>query len=152
MGTVEQVGLKTTRIRSLSGEQISVANSDLVSSRVSNYKRMRERRIVFRLGLIYQTPPAKLREAKTIITETISARDDARFDRAHFFSYGDFSLVFEVVYYVLSADYNLYMDVQEAVNLEIYERFEKAGLEFAYPTQTIFVGKAEGGSDPAITA
>ncbi|RMF95662.1 MAG: mechanosensitive ion channel family protein [Candidatus Schekmanbacteria bacterium] len=141
LGTVEKIGLKTTRIRSLSGELIIVSNNDLLSSRIRNYKQMMERRILFSIGVTYQTPAEKLELIPKIINEIITKEELARFDRAHFKSYGDFSLNFEIVYYVLSPDYNTYMDVQQRINLEIYRRFEKEGIEFAYPTQTLFIEK-----------
>ncbi|MEM8534134.1 MAG: mechanosensitive ion channel family protein [Chloroflexota bacterium] len=139
MGTVEHIGLKTTRIRSLTGEQIIFSNTDLVSSRVRNYKRMHERRIDFMLTITYDTPYEKLKEIPSIVQEIIESQEQVRFDRAHFKEYADFSLNFEVVYYVLDPDYNLYMDIQQAINLEIYRRFELEGLDFAYPTRTLYV-------------
>ncbi|MGD2082927.1 MAG: mechanosensitive ion channel family protein [Chromatiales bacterium] len=142
MGAVEQVGLKTTRIRSLSGEQLVFSNSDLLKSRIRNYGRMYERRVVFNIGVTYQTPRAKLERIPGMIREAIEAQAKTRFDRSHFKEYGSFSLTFETVYYVLAPDYNLYMDIQQAVNLSIHERFEEQEIEFAYPTQTLFV-KAE---------
>lgn len=142
MGTVEHVGVKTTRLRSLGGEQLVFANSDLTNSRVRNYKRMTERRVVFKLGLTYATPVAKLRTIPQTIKSIIESVEKTRFDRAHFSSYGDFNLVIEVVYYVLSNDYNIYMDLQQEINLAIKEAFEKQEIEFAYPTQTIYVNSA----------
>lgn len=139
LGSVEQVGLKTTRIRSLSGEQVIVSNNDLLSSRIRNYGRMFERRIVFHLGVVYQTPAEKLRRIPDIVREVIEAEDETRFDRAHFQRYGDFALVFEIVYYVTQNDYARYMDIQQAVNLKVFEVFAKEGIEFAYPTQTLFM-------------
>lgn len=139
LGTVEQIGLKTTRIRSLSGEQLIFSNNDLLSSRIRNYKRMAERRIVFSVGVIYQTPYEKVQKIPSIIRKIIESQEQARFDRAHFKEYGDFSLRFEVVYWVLVPDYAVYMDIQQAINLAIYERFEEEGIEFAYPTQTLYV-------------
>lgn len=139
LGTVEHIGLKTTRIRSLSGEQLIFGNGDLLSSRIRNFKRMQERRVVFSLGVVYQTKPEKLRKAVEIIRETIQAQDKVRFDRSHFQKYGDFALIFENVYWVLTPDYNVYMDIQQAINLKLYDRFEAEGIEFAYPTQTLFV-------------
>jgi len=147
MGTVEHVGLKTTRIRSLSGEQIVFSNNDLLGSRVRNYKKMFQRRIVFEIGVTYQTPADKLEGIGKMIREIIEAQPDTRFDRSHFKSYGDFALVFETVYYVLKPDYTLYMDTQERINLEIYRRCEREGIDFAYPTQTIFVEKTGAVSD-----
>lgn len=142
-GTVEHIGLKTTRIRSLSGEQIIFSNSDLLSSRIRNYKRMYERRIVLTLGVTYQTPLEKLKAVPRIIREAVETQNDARFDRAHFKGYGDFSLNFEYVYYVKKPDYNTYMDVQQAINLAVYERFAAEGIEFAYPTQTLYVNRPD---------
>ena len=141
MGSVENVGLKTTRVRSLSGEQLVFANSDLLSSRVRNYGRMYKRRVVFHLGVTYQTPRDKLELIPTILREAVDAQKDTTFDRAHFSKYGDYSLDFETVYYVLSPDYNIYMDIHQAVNLHIHRRFEEEGIEFAYPTQTLFVAR-----------
>ena len=141
MGTVEHIGLKTTRIRSLSGEQLVFSNTDLLQSRIRNFKRMYERRVVFTLGVIYQTPYEKLQKIPQIIREIIEKQHPVRFDRAHFKSFGDFSLNYEIVYWVQDPDYNVYMDVQQAINLEIYRRFAEEGIEFAYPTQSIFVEK-----------
>lgn len=142
LGTVEHVGLRTTRVRSLSGEQVIVPNSDLVNSRIQNYQRMQERRVVITLGVTYQTPLERLREIPGLVREIIEAQEPVRFDRAHFCAYGAFSLDFEIVYWVLEPDYALHMDVQQAINLAIFEAFAERGVEFAYPSQTIFV---EGG-------
>jgi small-conductance mechanosensitive channel len=142
LGSVEKVGLKTTRLRSLSGEQLVFSNADLLGSRLRNYGRMYQRRVVFPLGVTYQTPREKLELIPTILREAVEAQgEQVRFDRSHFKAYGDFSLNFETVYYVLAADYNLYMDIQQAINLIIHRRFEEEGIEFAYPTQTLFVEK-----------
>lgn len=139
MGTVETIGLKTTRIRSISGEEIILSNSDLTSSRVKNYKRMQLRRVVFKIGVTYDTPLEKLKNIPAIIKNIIISVKDAKLDRVHFANYGDFSLIFEIVYYVLSNDYNKYMDIQQEINLKIKEEFEKSKIEFAYPTQTLFL-------------
>ena len=139
MGSVEYVGLKTTRLRSLSGEQLVFSNSDLLSSRIRNYGRMYERRVQFDIGVTYQTPRDKLLRIPPIIKAAVTQHTDTRFDRSHFKQYGDFALVFESVYFVLGPDYNRYMDIQQAINLHIHEQFEKAGIEFAYPTQTLLV-------------
>lgn len=142
LGSVEKVGLKTTRLRSLSGEQLIFSNNDLLGSRIRNYGRMFERRVLFSIGVTYQTPAEKLRAIPDMLRRAVESQEHVRFDRAHFQKYGDFALVFEVVYYVLSADYNRYMDIQQAINLRIYEDFDENEIEFAYPTQTIFVNKA----------
>lgn len=134
-GTVEHIGIKSTRLRSLDGEQIVVSNADLLGSRVRNFGLMYERRVVFKLGITYETPREKIREVAGIMERAIRAHDKTRFDRAHFASYGVFSLDFEAVYYVLDPAYNAYMDIQQAVNLQVHEDFEKLGVEFAYPTQ-----------------
>lgn len=148
LGSVENVGLKTTRLRSLSGEQLVMSNADLLSSRIRNYGRMYERRIVFNLGVTYQTPREKLKKIPGIIREAVEAQDKTRFDRSHFKAYGDFALDFETVYYVLEPDYNVYMNIQQAVNLAIHERFEQEMIEFAYPTQTLYVQQV-GASAPS---
>lgn len=139
MGSVEYVGLKTTRLRSLSGEQLVFSNSDLLNSRIRNYGRMYQRRVPFDLGVTYQTPREKLIKIPEIIREAVERLDKTRFDRSHFKEYGNFALTFESVYYVLGPDYNEYMDIQQAINLHIHERFEQEGIEFAYPTQTLYV-------------
>ncbi len=141
LGTVEHIGIKTTRVRSLGGEQLVFSNTDLTNSRVRNYKRMDKRRVVFRLGVTYETGLRELKEIPVVITNIIKGINDTVFDRTHFFSYGDFSLVFEVVYYVIGSDYNKYMDIQQEINLKIKEEFEKHGIEFAYPTQTLYLNK-----------
>ncbi len=137
MGTVEHVGLKTTRVRSLSGEQLVFSNSDLLSSRVRNFKRMDERRIVFEFGVQYDTGYARLKEIPGIVRQVIEGLENSRFDRAHFRSFGDSSLDFEVVYFMLVPDFGAYMDVQQAINLELYRIFEERGIEFAFPTRTL---------------
>jgi small-conductance mechanosensitive channel len=148
-GTVEHVGIKTTRVRSLGGEQIVFSNADLLQSRLRNFKRMSERRVLFTLRVVYQTPAAVLETIPGILRGIVEAQPDTRFDRAHFTSYGDFALSFEVVYYVLSADYNRYMDLQQAINLEIHRRFADEQIEFAYPTQTVLVQKGTPSADAA---
>jgi len=141
VGTIEYIGIKTTRIRSLSGEQIVASNTDLTNSRVRNFKRMERRRVVFRLGVVYQTSAANLEEIPKIVREIIEKKEDTVFDRGHFAAYGDFSLNFEFVYFVIGSDYLKYMNTQQAINMEIYRTFEEKGIEFAYPTQTLFVNK-----------
>ncbi|HEY3402293.1 MAG TPA: mechanosensitive ion channel family protein [Ohtaekwangia sp.] len=140
-GTVENIGIKTTRLKSLTGEQLIVSNSDLTKSRLHNFKRMDRRRIIFTFGVTYQTKADKLREIPGLVKQFIEAHPKVTFDRAHFSSYGASSLNFEVVYFVESAEYNDYMDIQQSVNLKIFEEFEKRGIQFAYPTQTIFLEK-----------
>lgn len=139
LGTVEHIGLKTTRIRSLSGEQIIFANADLLNSRIRNFKRMFERRVMFSIGVTYQTPAEKLAIIPSLIRGIIEQQPQTRFDRSHFKEYGDSALIFETVYYVLNSDYNVYMNIQQEINLLIYRRFREEGIEFAYPTRTVFL-------------
>jgi len=146
LGSVEHIGLKTTRIRSLTGEQLVFSNADLLKSRIRNFGRMRERRVVFTVGVTYGTPKEKLEKIPGILRAAVESQPRTRFDRAHFKQFGDFSLNFETVYYMGVPDYNAYMDVQQAINLFIYEQFAKEGIEFAYPTQTIFLAS---GGEPA---
>ncbi len=144
LGTVERIGLKTTRVRSLHGEQLVFSNSDLLNSRIRNFKRMFERRIVFSIGVVYGTPYAKLEKIPQLIREIIQREEVVRFDRSHFRDYGDFSLNFETVYWVMSPDFNVYMDVQQRINLEIYRVFEAEEINFAFPTRTVHLETKEG--------
>lgn len=139
VGTVERIGIKTTRLRSLQGEQIVVANSDLLGSRIHNYKRMEERRVVLAIGVTYQTTADQLRMVPGILERAVEAVEGVRFDRAHFKSFGDYDLKFECVYWVESSDYAVFMDAQQTINLTIFEAFEDAEIEFAFPTQQLFV-------------
>ncbi|MBM3316898.1 MAG: mechanosensitive ion channel family protein [Candidatus Eisenbacteria bacterium] len=139
MGTVEHVGVKTTRVRSLTGEQLIFSNADLLRSRIRNYKRMTERRILFSLGVTYQTPVEKLERIPGILRGIIESQELARFERAHFKAHGDFALQFEVVYWMTRPEFGAYMDVQQAINLAIHRAFAAEGIEFAYPTQTLFL-------------
>lgn len=150
-GTIEYVGIKTTRMRTLGGEELICSNTYLTNSRVHNFKRMEERRISFKLGVTYQTPQAKLRRIPGIVKAIVDAKTDVRFDRGHFSGFGDFSLDFEFVYFVLSPDYMFYMDKQQAIYLDIAEAFEQEGIDFAYPTQSLFVEKAGNVTEAAKT-
>lgn len=137
MGSVEHIGLKTTRIRSLGGEQIIFSNSDLLKTRVRNYKRMYERRVVFTFKLPYDTPLEKIELVPSVVRKIIEAQKKVRFDRAHFFKFGDSTLDFEVVFWVLDADYNLYMDIQQSINLAVLRELARLQLRLAFPTYTI---------------
>jgi small-conductance mechanosensitive channel len=137
-GTVEAIGIKSTRLRSLSGEQIVLSNGDLLKARVRNYGLLYERRVAFGIGIVYETPRELVREVPAILERAIRARPKTRFDRAHFASLGADSLKYEAVYYVLDSDYNTYMDIQQAINLELLEEFARRGIEFAYPTNKQF--------------
>ena len=143
VGTIEHIGIKTTRIRALSGEQVVMSNTDLTGSRIHNYKKLQRRRVVFPLGVIYQTPAEKLKLIPDLVKQIIVENPDTEFDRGHFKNFGDFSLNFEFVYYVLSADYTTYMNIQQNINMEIFEKFEENGIGFAYPSQTLFLNKED---------
>ena len=140
-GTVEHIGIKTTRVRSLSGEQLIFSNKDLTNSRVRNYKRMQSRRVAFSIGVTYDTPHDKLREIPGLLKQIIDAVDRTDFSRAHFKEFADSSLNFEIVYFVLTQDYDVYMDVQQDINYGIKEAFDARGIEFAFPTQTLYLQK-----------
>jgi small-conductance mechanosensitive channel len=144
MGSVEHIGMKTTRIRSISGEQIIISNSDLLGSRIRNFGRMEERRQVFTVGVVYETPVEKLEKIPGIIRGIVEAQKQVRFDRCHFAKYGTFSLDFETVYFVTSPDYTLFMDTQQAINLAILRALEAEGVQLAYPTQVIYARANEG--------
>ncbi len=139
LGTVEYVGIKTTRLKSISGEEIIIANTDLTSSRIRNFKRMRQRRIVFKFGVVYDTSTEQLAKIPVLIEEIINDTENALCDRAHFSGYGEYSLDFEVVYFISSNDYNLYMDAQQKINLKVKSEFAKHQIEFAYPTQVNYL-------------
>ncbi|MCC5794723.1 MAG: mechanosensitive ion channel family protein [Chromatiales bacterium] len=138
LGTVEYIGLKTTRLRSLSGEQIIMSNNDLLNSRIHNFQRMPERRVVFSFGVIYQTPVEKVEKIPGIVREAVENLPKTRFDRAHFRGFGESSLDFEVVYFTLDPAFNFFMDTQQAINLQMMRRFTQEGIDFAYPTRTLY--------------
>jgi small-conductance mechanosensitive channel len=139
MGSVEYIGIKSTRLRSLSGEQIIIANSDLLGSRVRNYGRMNERRVVFSTSVTYETSIEQLEQIPAMIRRIVESQADTRFDRSHFAKHAAASIDYETVYYVLSADYNKYMDIQQAINLTLHRELQQRGVEFAYPTQKLYV-------------
>jgi len=138
LGTVDRIGLKSTRIQSLSGEQIILANADLLKSRIRNFKRMRERRVLFTFAVTYQTAADALAALPGRLRDIIQAQPRTRFDRAHLREFGDSGLIFEVVYYVLDVDYNVYMDTQQAINLALLEALRAQGVGFAHPVRVMF--------------
>lgn len=140
-GTVEHIGIKSTRVRSISGEQLIFANTDLTNSRLCNYKRMTNRRVVFKLGVTYDTDLKKVKEIPELVGQIIRELPGAVFDRAHFAAFGPYSLDFEIVYFVEGSDYLKYMDIQQSINQAIMEAFAKRKIKFAYPTQTVMVEK-----------
>ncbi len=143
LGTVDRIGWRTTSLKSLGGETIVLANSDLARSRLRNYRRMTERRIVVTFGVGYGTPAAKLAWIPKFVRETIEGIEGLRFDRSHFKGYGESSLDFETVFYVLSPDYTVYMERQEKLLMAIYVRFEQEGIAFAHPIRTLRIPQAQ---------
>ena len=142
-GNVERIGIKTSHVRSIDGEQLVMPNAMLVSTVIHNFKRLQRRRIVFTIGVVYYTPAEKLKKIPDIVRKVIDDQKDATFDRTHLSSFGDFSVNFEIVYYVESPEYLVYMDVHHAISISIFEKFETEKIEFAFPTQTLFVTKQE---------
>jgi small-conductance mechanosensitive channel len=141
MGVVEKIGFKTTRISALGGEEVVVANSKLTSQKIHNYKKMKKRRIVVNFGVVYGTSQEKMKRIPEIVKNIVDGISDIDFDRVHFKKFADFSLVFELVYYVDTGDYNAYMDHNQKLHLQIKEQFEKENIEMAFPTQTIHVNQ-----------
>lgn len=142
MGVVEYIGIKTTRIRALRGEEIVISNQELTSSRIHNFKKLAERRVVFSFGVVYETSAAVLEKVGGVVREIINSVELARFDRAHFHAFSESSLDFEVVYYLKSSDYNKYMDVHQDILLKVKEALEKEGVSMAYPTRTLYMRQA----------
>ncbi|MCF7844715.1 MAG: mechanosensitive ion channel family protein [Kiritimatiellales bacterium] len=140
-GTVRHIGIKTTRLESLQGEEIVISNTELTTARVQNFRKLKKRRVVFSIGVTYGTSPDKLKKIPDIIERCIKDVDKAELDRAHFWEFGDFSLNFEIVYYIDSKEYIDYMNAQQEMNLAILEAFAKEGIEMAFPTQTVYVEK-----------
>lgn len=141
MGTVKSIGIKSTRIETLQGQELVVSNKELTETRVNNYKKMKKRRIVFNFGVVYETPTTKVKKIPQIVKKIIDDIKLTDLDRVHFTKFGDSSLDFEVVYYINSSEYNDYMDTQQDINLKIKQEFEKEKIEFAYPTRTVFLNK-----------
>jgi len=137
-GTVEHIGLKTTRLRSVTGEQIIIGNGDLLKSRLRNYRRMYQRRVLFNLDVTFDTPADALAALPGVIEQIVSAQTPVKFDRSHVSSFGESAIRIETVYYVLDPDYKKYMDIQQAVNLEVLRRFAAAEVKFAFPSRTVY--------------
>ena len=148
-GTVQHIGLKSTRIRSLNGEQIVISNTGLLKEVVKNYKRMEERRIVFKFGVTYDTTPEQAEAISAIVKRLVEGNPLLRFDRAHFLGFGENSLDYEVVYIVKDPGYGLYMDAQQALNLQLMREFAALGVSFSSPTRKVFI--APGGKASSLT-
>lgn len=138
-GTIERIGIKTTRMKSLQGEEIVLSNKMLTSTELQNFGKMENRRVVITVGATYETPTTKLKKVPTILKEIVEAQAGVRFDRSHFKSFDDSALTFETVYYAETSDYTEHMDRQQAINFGIREAFETEGIDMAYPTRTVHV-------------
>lgn len=143
LGVVEHIGIKTTRIRSLSGEILVFSNTELTGTPIRNFKHMKERRVVFKFSVTYETTNDQLEKIPAIVKGIIENIELTRFDRAHFNNFGNFSLDFEVVYYIGTPDYNIYMDIQQNINLKLKNELATIGVDFAYPTQTLYIENTE---------
>ncbi|MFC1645000.1 mechanosensitive ion channel family protein [Patescibacteria group bacterium] len=141
VGEVKRIGIRSTKIKTLQGEELVVTNQDLAKARIQNYKRMTKRRVKQSLGVVYGISSDKIKSIPVWIQEIVESTENTEFARAHFSSYGDSSLNFQFVYHISSDDYGMYMDAQQKINIEIYEKFEKESIEFAYPTQTVILEK-----------
>jgi small-conductance mechanosensitive channel len=145
-GTVESVGLKTTRIRGLTGEELIIPNTDMTKARIQNFRRMQRRRVVLTLRVSYATPLEQLENIPSLIQQVIEATEQVSFDRAHFQGYGEYSLNYEAVYFVETGEHSIYMNAQQAINLEIRTRFQQQGIEFALPFPKDYAPTAKVGS------
>ncbi len=141
-GTVEKIGIKSTRIRTLQGEQLIVSNAELTTARVQNFNQLKERRIVTNIGITYETPQELVREVPGIVTRIFEDIDTCRLDRVYFTTFGDSALIFEIVYFVESKDIKDYFSIQQDFGFALMARFAEVGIDFAYPTQTIYTKAA----------
>jgi small-conductance mechanosensitive channel len=146
-GTVQYVGLKTTRIQSISGEQIVMSNTDLLKQVLKNYKRMDERRVVFSFGLTYDVTPEQAEQVAPLVKRLIEEDEMLRFGRAHLKTFGDSSLDYEVVYFVKQPGYEAYMDAQQRLNIKLMRELAALKVDFAFPTRTVIVANPESVGD-----
>ena len=140
-GTIEHIGLKSTRIRSISGEIVVVSNSNLLASRIKNFRHLTKRRVVFKTGVVYQTKPETLRRVPALIKEAVTAQNGTEFERSNLSSLGDFSVDFETVYHLTDPDYGLYMAAQEKILLAIVDAFAREGIVFACSAKPFLINK-----------
>lgn len=143
MGTVQKIGVKTTRIKTPQGEELVVSNAELTSARVQNFKKLEERRVSFQFGITYETPHDKVKSIPGMVERIFESLEGARLDRVFFTTFGDSALLFDVVYYVESADYAEYLKVQQKMNFDLMDKFAEVGIEFAYPTQMLYTKKID---------
>ena len=142
-GVVKRIGLKTTRIQTLEGDELVISNQELTTSRVQNFRVMKERRVTLKFGVLYETPLEKMKKIKRIVENIVEGVGNVRFDRCYFTEFADSSLNFEAIYFVLSGDMKEYLEKQEKINFGVMEEFQKEGIEMAYPTQTVYMAKQD---------
>lgn len=140
-GTVTNIGIRSTRLKLLSGQELVLSNKELNTASVQNFRKLEKRRITFTIGVTYDTSSEKLEKIPLILRGIIENTENAEVERVHFTEYGDFALKFLISYYVKVADYGIYLDIQQSINFAIKEAFEKEGIEFAYPTSTVYLRK-----------
>jgi len=140
-GTVKKIGIKSTRLQLLQGEELVISNRELTTTSLRNFKKLKKRRVLFKLSVAANTPVEKIKKIPGIVQKIIENIELAEFDRAHFTEFGEFTLDFQIVYYMKTSDYNEYLNAQQTINLEIIEAFEKESIVMPFPTQTIFVQK-----------
>ena len=138
-GTVEYIGVKSTRIRTLNGQLLICSNKDLTNARVNNFKNMSKRRVVFRIGVVYQTPADVVEALPGMIKAIVTAHEQVEYERGHFIGFGESSLDLEFVYFIMAPEYKTYIDIQQAINLSILRTFEREDIKFAYPTRTLYM-------------
>lgn len=143
MGTIERIGLRSTRIKTLEGQKLIISNRELTNVRINNYKSLEKRRVTFNISVVYNTPVKKLRKINQIVENIIKNTDKAEFKRIHFKELGNFSLNYEIVYFVHSKSYTEYLNTRQKINLDLKEAFEKEKIEFAFPTQTVIMEKGK---------
>lgn len=140
-GIVQKIGLKSTRIKTLQGEELVVSNKELTETRINNFKKLERRRVVITIGVTYDTPVAKMKKIPDMVKKIMEKEKKATFDRAHFKEYADSSMNFEIVFYIESSEYLTYMDIRQRINLEILKIFNKEKINFAFPSRTIYLKK-----------
>jgi len=127
-GTVIHIGIKSTRIRSVTGEQIILANGELLKSGVRNFERAGQRRAVLITRIAPDTPPVRVKEVSEILRRVVESEPQARFSRAHFRTITDNSFEFETVYFLPASDYDSFLDVQQSINLALLAAMKESGI------------------------
>jgi len=146
-GVVEYIGVKSTRIRTLNGQLLICSNKDLTNARVNNYRNMAKRRVVFKIGIEYSTPSDTVAAVPEMVKAIVTSHEKVEFDRGHFSGFGDSSLNFEFVYYILAPEYATYMDIQQSINLKLLREFEEKKIAFAFPSRTLYVQNLNSSSE-----